>query len=319
MAKLLWTLILAAGLAIGMVGCLSPKPNRPPVAAFTVTLARGYVPLAVAFDASGSTDPERATLEYAWFFGDGTEVAGESPTHTYGEPGSYEVTLRITDPGGLQGTVSKRIDVLAVPDGAIVFRYEWTQSSVEWRLEFPIPWSLYQMYRGRLRTPLVDNYDYGAYVEDPLDDPTLEDLAALLAACAPGDEVSYAQCALAFVQGTIRYQADPPELEWPLYPIETLVDREGDCEDTAILFVSLLRARGVSCLLAFIDTGDDGLPDHVLALVEVPDAFADRPGVKVIERDEKRYAVAETAAGALSLGLDPWGLEADDLIQIWAF
>jgi hypothetical protein len=98
---------------------------------------------------------------------------------------------------------------------------------------------------------------------------------------------------------------------------------EGDCEDSAILFVSLLRARGVSSSLAFVDTNSDRLPDHVLALVPVSEPWAARLtcSASPLILDGVRYAVAETASDGLpiSLGCDPWGLAPDDVFQVWPF
>ncbi len=312
-------LAAAALVALALGGCTLLRPNQAPVASFTVAPDEGYRPLEVSFDAAGSTDPDGDQLTYAWSFGDGSNGSGVRATHTYDHAGSYGVILRITDPEGLEDAAIATVEVLDVPEGTVVLRFTWTWDGADQRLDFLVPWALYQTYRGRLRTPLVDNYNYGAFVEDPLDDPTLGDLADALGDLAGGGDQAYAECTLAFVQEAIAYQADPPDVEWPLYPLETLVDGEGDCEDTAILYVSLLRARGLSCQLAFVDTDDDGSPDHVLALVEVDVSFAQRSGVTVFELDGRQYAVAETASGPMDLGVDPWGLEADDLIELWAF
>jgi hypothetical protein len=182
---------------------------------------------------------------------------------------------------------------------------------------------------GRERLPLVDNYEYALYVLDPLDDPTLEDLARLLAGRAGEGDLAFAECALSFVQGAIRYAADPTGIEYPLYPLETLVDGRGDCEDTTILYVSLLRALGHPVSMAFVDTDEDDIPDHVLALVPVPSTY---PGSVTCPEGTKKgfltiagglYAVAETAVGPASgyipLGCDPWGLVPEDIKDRWDF
>jgi len=127
------------------------------------------------------------------------------------------------------------------------------------------------------------------------------------------------------VQGAIRYQADPPGTEHPFYPLETLADGYGDCEDTAILFVSLLRAMYIPCKLAFVDTDDDGTPDHVLAFVAIPSqsqADLECAGeVTAFEWNNLTFVLAETAVdqGAFALGCDPWGLDEDDLAELWSF
>lgn len=311
-----------AALVLGglvLSGCSLLPANRAPLASFTVSPDRGYRPLDVAVDASGSIDPDGDALTYAWSFGDGATGAGTRTTHTYEHAGVYDIVLRVADPEGLQAAVLATVEVLDVPEGTVVSRFAWAWEGEDQRLDFAVPWNLYQAYRGRLRIPYVDNYAYGDYVEDPLDDPTLEDLADDLANVVGVGDRAFAEFALAFAQGAIAYNADPPDVEWPLYPLETLVDGEGDCEDTAILYVSLLKARGVPCQLAFVDTDDDRSPDHVLALVEVSSSAAVPPEATVFELDGTLYAVAETASGYLALGLDPWGLEVDDVTELWPF
>jgi len=303
---------------LALSSCAPRQANRAPLASFTMAPDGQYRPLNVAFDASGSTDLDGDSLIYAWSFGDGAGGTGARTTHTYESAGKFDVVLRVTDPEGLQDTAVAAVEILAVPEGGILLRFAWTWEDEVQRLDFVVSWNLYQTYRGRLRVPLVDNYEYADFVDDPLDEPTLEDLADLLWARASGDEIAYAKYALAFVQGVIAYEPDPPTLEWPFYPLETLVDRKGDCEDTAILYVSLLKARGVPCQLAFVDTDGDASPDHVLALVEVPSSFTNS-GATVLELDGTLYAVAETASGTMALGTDPWGLEVGDLVVLWPF
>ena len=56
----------------------------------------GNIPLTVTFDASTSTD-NRAIASYLWNFGDGKTSTSIVVSHTYKIPGSYPVTLTVTD------------------------------------------------------------------------------------------------------------------------------------------------------------------------------------------------------------------------------
>ena len=140
--------------------------------------------------------------------------------------------------------------------------------------------------------------------------------------------MEFAKFALAFVQGGITYALDEPGFEYPLYPLETLVDGKGDCEDTTILYVSLLRAQGISSSIVAVDTDHDKMPDHVLALVPVDSSFAAgiscptgmQVGLYAI--DSNLFAMAETAAdpntsGYIELGCDPWGIDTTDFKETW--
>jgi len=64
--------------------------------------------------ANGSFDPDGTIVNYHWDFGDGTETDGFAPTHTYTEPGSYEVTLTVTDDQG--ATDSDTVTVVATSE-----------------------------------------------------------------------------------------------------------------------------------------------------------------------------------------------------------
>ncbi|MGC3953808.1 MAG: PKD domain-containing protein [Propionicimonas sp.] len=84
-------------------------PNQLPTAAFVSQASD----LAVAFDASGSTDPDGSIASYAWDFGDTATGTGVNASHTYGQAGSYQVTLTVTDNRGGTATVTHEVQVLA--------------------------------------------------------------------------------------------------------------------------------------------------------------------------------------------------------------
>lgn len=59
---------------------------------------------AIAMSAAGSTDADGDALTYAWDFGDGSTAGGVTTSHTYAEPGSYQVRMIATDVRGLADT-----------------------------------------------------------------------------------------------------------------------------------------------------------------------------------------------------------------------
>jgi PKD repeat protein len=323
-------LILVAGILALLGGCGPTEPNAYPTAVFGFVAQNGftYAPLAVQFDARASFDADGKISSYEWDFGDGTTGSGVRPVITYYNPGEYPVTLHVFDDRGGEGVANLTVLVLAVPDGQLLRRYTWQYKGAEKTLEVLIPEHLYQDYHSQYRQPLVGNYKYDDYVLDPLDDPTILDIARALRAKIGGGDTEFARLALSFVQGGITYALDQPGFEYPLYPLETLADKQGDCEDTTILYVSLLRAQGISSLIAAVDTDDDNMPDHVLALVPVDSSFATEidcqagmdVGLYAIGSDF--FAMAETAAdpntsGYIGLGCDPWGIETTDFKETW--
>ncbi|MGB9132661.1 MAG: PKD domain-containing protein, partial [Methanosarcina sp.] len=71
-------------------------PYPAPEAAFTANEQTGQAPLLVAF-----TDTSTGQItSWKWEFGDGTSSTERSPTHLYTNPGTYNVILTVTGPGG---------------------------------------------------------------------------------------------------------------------------------------------------------------------------------------------------------------------------
>ena len=95
---------------------------------------------------------------------------------------------------------------------------------------------------------------------------------------------------LAFVQQGINYAHDvSPQtgeiVEYPKYPIETLTEQTGDCEDQAILMASLLKNMGFDVALLI-------LPTHVALGVS---GFTGLKGVTLVDPTSgKQYYYTET-------------------------
>lgn len=146
--------------------------------------------------------------------------------------------------------------VQIVPDitpsqGTITMQYEWRYEGRDWEWTLPIPQSLYDYYESR---PRASTEDYSIYVTHPEDDSYIETLVGKIdeaAADAGFDQTETVNFAVSFVQ-SLPYTADSVTTsydEYPRYPIETLVDNGGDCEDTSILMAALLTEMGYSVIL----------------------------------------------------------------------
>lgn len=80
--------------------------NVPPVANFSDTI-NGLI---VSFTNS-STDSDGTVASSAWKFGDGGTSTATSPNHAYAVGGTYNVSLTVTDNGGMTNTVTKSLVV----------------------------------------------------------------------------------------------------------------------------------------------------------------------------------------------------------------
>jgi len=65
----------------------------------------------VVFNGSGSYDPEGTIVSYAWDFGDSTTATGVTTSHRYLSPGTFNVTLTVTDNGSYTATAYRHIVV----------------------------------------------------------------------------------------------------------------------------------------------------------------------------------------------------------------
>ena len=76
---------------------LTPATSFPPEASFLASPVFGTAPVTVNFDATASFDQDGDPLTYTWDFGDGNAGVGIMPFHVYNTPGSYLVTLTVSD------------------------------------------------------------------------------------------------------------------------------------------------------------------------------------------------------------------------------
>lgn len=112
----------------------SPKiayTNTMPAAIFHASFIAGQVPLTVDFNAANSYDPDGKLTRFMWDFGDGTQYAGLSVSHTFQTPGTYNILLKVWDdyadqkssPGSalatLRITVGEELNTLAEPPSFI--------------------------------------------------------------------------------------------------------------------------------------------------------------------------------------------------------
>jgi YVTN family beta-propeller protein len=77
-------------------------PDQPPKAGFFVSPSRKLIKRRLTFRAGASSDPDGKIVDYAWDFGDGHHTHGSKTTvfHRYRRPGTYTVTLKVTDEDG---------------------------------------------------------------------------------------------------------------------------------------------------------------------------------------------------------------------------
>jgi len=87
----------------------SPNPPTAQISGPT----QGQTGQILTFNGSASSG-ENAIVDFTWDFGDGTGATGRQVNQEYNEPGSYNVSLTVTDEQGLQGSSSLAIQIYPV-------------------------------------------------------------------------------------------------------------------------------------------------------------------------------------------------------------
>ncbi len=142
-------------------------------------------------------------------------------------------------------------------DEFIIQEYKWSYGGKEWTWELSINQSMYDYFKEIPRPPTTN---YSVYVTNPQDDLYIDGLVEDINEAALKENYSEYQTvefATTFVQ-SLPYTSDSATSsfdEYPRYPVETLVDNGGDCEDTSILLASILDSMGYGVILI-------KLPEH---------------------------------------------------------
>lgn len=192
----------------------------------------------------------------------------------------------------------------AETDDEIPVDYSWEYGGSDWSWSFTINGSTYRAYNGTNRSEY--RYAYTTFVLDTTDDAFIGSLARRLDDAARDNGYSRAETThfvLRFVQ-SLPYTVDSETAafdEYPRYPIETLVDG-GDCEDTSILYASLLRELGYDVILA-------GPPEHMAVGVALDETPTETWGYEI---DGQWYYFAETTTEGWRVGEMPETYQGED-------
>lgn len=218
-----------------------------------------------------------------------TDDTGSQVTEDLGSlaPGCYTVQ------GTYDGYV-RYLDIFIDATGS--FSATWTYEGEEYSLSLDILYSdVYRYdychdYLGGFRGSLDDPEYILSYHTS--DDPYIEGIVDSLSEMGRGlDPTEFAQFVLCFVQ-SIPYVTDSEAFgteDYWLYPLETLWYGGGDCEDTAILYDTIMAAAGYD--VAFIL-----FSDHAMSAV-VTDALG-----FAVTVDGREYDLCETTEPGFMIG-----------------
>lgn len=206
--------------------------------------------------------------------------------------------------------------------------YTWQFKNKEWNITLEIPVESYENYKKSTKYTDKDgnripqkygNHAMASFVT--YNDETIKTLSKKLENIVEKenfDDTNTVNFVLKFIQMNIEYKLDNKtngcEEYWK-YPVETLVEKQGDCEDTAVLFASIIKTLDY---------------DTVLLLYKIPDSKSDvghlavgihlENGEKnwnyIVDNSGKKYYYCETTNTAYSIGMLPPEIEKAELEEI---
>lgn len=153
-------------------------------------------------------------------------------------------------------------------DGQYVVTHGWNYNNQKWTCDLSIPMELYQYYQERAH----QSDDMVQFVLSDYDRDCMRSLVKSFregGAKAGYSDIEDMGNVINFVQ-SLRYVTDKDskgEEDYVRFPVETLVDGMGDCEDMAILAATILHEMGYGVMLAL-------LPDHMALAVNCGDDLA---------------------------------------------
>jgi len=163
--------------------------------------------------------------------------------------------------------------------------FEWDYGYGSWTYDIAIPSQNYQYYLNKLRQDAMSTY-YLTY-----DDSTIMAIAKTLSEKAEEEKFSKTEFAAAFIQ-SLNYVPDEQigYDEYPKFPVETLVEETGDCEDMSYLTASIILAMGIDTVLIVFD-------NHMAVGVWCSNCHG-----TYYELDERQYFYLETTGEGYGLG-----------------
>jgi len=218
---------------------------------------------------------------------------------------------------GPEGTVWYEIE-LAEPNPpeieTLEVEYDWNYGARGWDLTLDIPIETYNEYlnSNANRSPQGQSQSrkkMAAFVTST--DKVIGELKDQLQILADSKNYNQARTAnfiLKFVQFNVEYTLDNVSkgcLEYWRFPVETLVDKEGDCEDSSVLYAAIMDALGYETVILYYSWEEDGEKlGHLAIGINLEGGQGD-----FIEYNGKEYFYCETTNTAYTVGQLPKGFD----------
>ena len=189
--------------------------------------------------------------------------------------------------------------------------FSWEYNDRYYSVEFTLNEGTYKHFQSKYKYCCYDDEDYLRYVDT--DSDYIDEVAQVLntAAIQSGftSDLAKAEFILSFV-GSIPYAFDPDDGgDYPKFPIETLWENEGDCEDSSALYASIMESLGYRTVLVLLEVKSDYYDSwggHAMVGIYIPGHSGD---YFTLEGDWRNYYHAETTEwfdDEAGIGVDFW-------------
>jgi len=198
------------------------------------------------------------------------------------------------------------LSTITVSGETITVEYSWTHQETGPSRNVSFELVVEEEYLGGYRAyPVKDRFDYGSMIT--VNDPFVMVAALELRAIAVHFGFDQAALALSFVQ-TLEYKEDNVTtncVDYARFPLESLVDWVGDCEDKALLYTTLLIDLGYEAVLFVMYDDNSG---HMATGVAGPGFTGGS-----IEHEGTDYYYAETTSKGFEIGEVPNNVDLGDI------
>ena len=184
--------------------------------------------------------------------------------------------------------------------------YSWKFNNVDYQISYNFDPTTYSFYKSQPH--LIKEYeDYISFVT--IDELAIIEIGLKLREISQEkgfDNLTEVNFVMSFTQ-SLKYSEDNVTSgvgEYPRYPIETLIDQTGDCEDTSALLISLLESLGYEAAMILIPEAWDGY-GHAAVGVSIEGASGVNYILNEKQDNEVSYYYAETTAPGWKLGEIP--------------
>ena len=259
---------------------------------------------------------EFTIVAYFLKFRNSEELDISSSNSSYRETIIYNLETRTWNDfnGTLDGNSDNSDDsddaLLVLEIGVFNFGYlksfKWSYMFDDYQFSYNFDPKRYSYYVSQSHK--ISNYrDYLNFVT--VDEPALIDIAYILHNMSEEENLDSEEeinFILSFSQ-SLKYSEDNITSgvgEYPRYPIETLVDQTGDCEDTSALLISLVEILGFNASIILIPDAWEGY-GHAAVGINVTGATGVHYILNEGEFNEISYYYAETTAPGWRLGEMP--------------